>query len=352
MRKFLVLLIGVCSVFPYGAELWKEENCPVELPFSYCLVYKGPTSGWCAVDLSWKALAILVHPGLIKIVEPHSGLDIGLIVAPEHTSFTGLPALSSDGKLLATPLSNGTVCVWQIETGRQLLSIPGQDVATFSCDSALIAVIGMGQEIAVWNINTGVLSLKLQEFQPAGRSVPLMFSPDGKWFVSAIPWWTQVGVTDRNFLASAVWDVATGRLVRVFPGPLLFLPDGILLVYDWTKALPTVSLWEGPLGGKICEMPLPRFDMALANITGKSVSPDGKCVALSDANGTVYFWKWKENEVTTKLDVAALIALERLQDIHLVEVAFSPDGKFLLTALWDSLSSELIVYVWYVLGLY
>jgi len=33
-------------------------------------------------------------------------------------------------------------------------------------------------------------------------------------------------------------------------------------------------------------------------------------------------------------------------------VAFSPDGKFLLTALWDSLSSELIVYVWYVLGLY
>lgn len=104
-------------------EGWREGACPLEIPACTALVAAGPGTR-TFLDRSWKALGILVYPGLIEIRDPYTGRITGRVDAPGGRRFTGLPALSPDGRLVAATVDDGTLRVWEVGSGREVGTLP------------------------------------------------------------------------------------------------------------------------------------------------------------------------------------------------------------------------------------
>lgn len=322
---------------------WSEEACPPG-PFSYCLVFAG-SGTWTVLDRSWTALGILVHPWLIEIRDPYTGRTIGRIVAPGPRRFTGLPAFTPNGRLLAAPVDDGTVRVWEVESGRELWTLPGRGSAAFGPDGKVLAYLGPEGEIVVSDMETGREILTFREFEPCGGAPVIGFSPDGRWLVGAIPWWVSAvsGEQTSATWASVVWDMTTGHVARVFPGWLFFLPDGQFLAAGSARVLPSLELWDGPRGAKLRVLRLPWLQAGLL-----SVSPDGQHAAVGFADGTIRFWKLGAEQEVALLDLKAVLKISPEVKFRLAEVWFSPGGDLLLTAVWTPVVGNLLIHLWHV----
>ena len=337
----LGLLVNGFSPVLHSSQAWIEEPCPPRALFSFCVVTERPGT-WIWLDQGWTALGILVNPWLIEICNPYTGQIINQIHAPRTGVFKGLPAFSPDGQLLATPVDDGTIRVWEVQSGRELWTLPSRKEggsAAFGPDGKLYS-LGLDGEIVVWDVKTGTKFLSLREFEPCGGAAVIGLSPDGRWLVGLIPWWVDtVGAVDCRFWASVVWDMTTGQVARVFPGWVYFLPDDQLLVLEPCSPLPKAMVWDGPLGSKPWAMRLPWVQAIL----GLSVRSDGQYIAFGLADGTIRFLN-----VSTAQEVAQLALKTVLgpgAEAHWI--SFSPDGNFLLTV-WAPEMGKLQVYLWHV----
>ena len=115
-------------------------------------------------------------------------------------------AFSQNGKRLLSSAADGTVRVWDVRTGRQLLALcaPGETVrsAAFSPDDTRIISSGGGTTVKLWDADTGVELLTL------GRDGVLpvhavAFSPDGKRIAMSVDW------GPVRILDSGSWDDAS-----------------------------------------------------------------------------------------------------------------------------------------------
>jgi WD40 repeat protein len=140
---------------------------------------------------------------------------------------------------------------------------------------------------------------------------------------------------------AVLWDVATGDQIRTFRGhsssivAAFFLPSGqqILTVSNDH----TARIWDAATGKETQRI---TSDWAL---TSAALSPDGKQILAGDSQGRAELW-----------DIASLkelLTLKVADDPRLgtfIPVAFSPDGKKLLTAwtksaqLWDAQTGQKI----------
>ena len=158
---------------------------------------------------------------------------------------------SSDGKLLASGSSNGTINVHDLQTETTKYEIQGFDA------SRLIIP------------NNG--------FSP----LPLVFTPDDQLLIS--------GGSSFNELARTtlkVWDMTTGELnqeVSAHIGMIMALaitPDGSLLATG--SADRTIKLWSLPTFE-----PVANFDDHSGSILALAFSPDGQVLASGSADGTI-----------------------------------------------------------------
>ncbi|RKU21631.1 hypothetical protein C6499_21780 [Candidatus Poribacteria bacterium] len=157
-------------------------------------------------------------------------------------------AYSPDGKTLASSgSSDGTIQLWDVETGKQLRTLKGHtemvNTLAFSPDSTTLVSGSKDDSLRVWNPNTGSVLRKLSGHSNDIRSV--VFSHDGKMLAS--------GSKDSSV---RLWDAKTWRF------------------------LPTL---RGHYFG----------------VRGASFSPDGKTV-VSAADSRILFWDWKKLEKTQK----------------------------------------------------
>ena len=115
------------------------------------------------------------------------------------------------------------------------------------------------------------------------RSPSLAFSPDGRWLVRG----STNPEPDGTNLPPQMWDLATGKLVGAFQGPLedgvrdlVFTPDGkrlLTLNFD-----PAIRVWDIATGKELCKLKLfPNDTWAVIDTAGRyDASNDGDIEGL------------------------------------------------------------------------
>ena len=318
------------------------SGCPPGEPFTYATVAEG---SWTMVQLDegWQRMA-LVSRSRVDVVEPYSGQPLATALPPaSRMTFTGIPAFSPDGSLLACAMSDGSIRTWDAETGEATgVSMPGEGSAcvTFSHDGALLAAQSLPGAATVWSAATGEPLCSLSELEPYGRLCVSGFNSDDALLFA---WAFSAG---SGAQATGVWDLTTGALARVFPGIAGPLARGLVYALESKLAddrtLTGISVW-GDIHGAVLGTAVAPGPMLAA-----AFSSDGRYAALALADETVSIWdldSWSEVYRLRLRDVTSIAGNEGFDDVTILVVSFSPDASLLATATWVD-GSRTIVHLW------
>ena len=153
-------------------------------------------------------------------------------------------AFSPDGKILASSGGGAEINLWNVETGKLLFRLIGNQrrnyTLTFSPDQKILASVNHAT-IDLWNLSTRKLLRKINK----GKSVnALQFSPDGRILVSR-EWDGNIKLFDvdsGHLLSTHIGDASHNirdikRLIFLDDGRTLVdaNEDGTILLWDWEK---------------------------------------------------------------------------------------------------------------------
>ncbi len=281
-------------------------------------------------------------------------------------------AFSPDGRWVASGADH-VVHVWEATTGREISRVnSSSEIVRFSPDGRLVASGGSDGTITVWEAATGnVITIKKQvtptrDFNPAISA--LVFSPDGHWIASGDGERWGSWMTPRTPIGGTIliWEATTGKEIARFNHTdaisergLAFSPAGKWLASGSFDS--TVRVWDVEHGQKVGEF----VHDAPVNVV--TFIEEGRWVVATDLRGMARMWDVISGieiaRMTTELPVSidALAQRPNTNQIAIGDerggvwiweilghevakmkhrgpvstVAFSPDGKLILTASWD-----------------
>lgn len=225
---------------------------------------------------------------------------------------------SLDGTKIYTSSGNGTVKIWNVQTGSReahttttTLALSDTDAvisAQFSPDGTMIVTSLVDGIAKIWNARTGLV-LKTLTYSANVESA--QFSPDG----------TKV-VTTSNFYEDRsvkIWDVKTGNLLRTltgFTGEIKlaqFSPDGTKIVVSDGRTTRTWDIRTGELLRILAGHP---------NIVNSAqFSPDGTRIVTASDDKTVRIW-----DIRTRKSPRTFVYNDRIYIAHI-----SPNGIKIIT---------------------
>ncbi|MFN2188513.1 MAG: hypothetical protein ACK2T3_07100, partial [Candidatus Promineifilaceae bacterium] len=280
----------------------------------------------------WK-LSMLKDPSVSEL----SSGTVKRSVFSGHSGEIVAVDISPDGRLLATGSRDQLAKVWDIESGREVLSLDGHEGSVrdlaFSPDGRHLATASSDMTAIIWDIGTGDAVQVLEGH--TDRLFGLDYSEDGE----------QLATASRDG-SVVIWDLADNNdpVTIVSPGDhggpvyaVAFSPDGRSLATAGVDA--TAKIWELPTGRRM---------LSLSGHEGTIYSldfrPDGENLATGSIDNSVKIWDIRPEG---SREWMTLDAHEQL----VFDVVFSPDGgrigstSFDGTAkIWDtSTGEELIV---------
>jgi WD40 repeat protein len=312
-----------------------------------------------------KTLALADGGLTIRLIDLASGED-RLPFAGHRTSVTSVMA-TPDGRAVVTAGWDGALHFWSPETGRLLRRRGGPEgtgagVELLPGAKSYLAV-GADKVLRAHDLDTGK-ELRALPWHDGGRQFAL--SSDGRTFAEAGP--NNKGVRLLNAATGAelhalkgpepftsgfvfapdsrtlftwggdsavtVWDVATGRELRRFPGPaaphpgglqpsfsVRLSPDGKLMAFLLQE--PVLPVLDAATGKEVR-----RFRAAQDGVSALAFSPDGKTVAWGGwREGTVYL-----GEIATGRERHRFVGHRG----RVLSLAFSADGRSLISGTEDT----------------
>ena len=127
--------------------------------------------------------------------------EIPFVELKGHTAWVDFAIFSPDGKKIATASRDDTARIWDVESGKELLTLPGaMDFIALSPDGTKMVTAGANHTAIVWDVESGKQLHTLQgnpnsradvgnyfislvSYDPMVRFAD--FSPDGKRVVTA-----------------------------------------------------------------------------------------------------------------------------------------------------------------------
>jgi len=238
-------------------------------------------------------------------------------------------AYSPDGEMIVTSGINGNSVVWEVETGRKLLTLTGHQgpviAVAFHPNGRHIATASADGTAALWPVAELLANGETTSSLPAirflgheGDVVDVAFNADGTLLASA-------GRDDT----ARVWDTTTGEMLLTLTGhersvrAVDFAVDGDFLVTGSSDA--TIRVWNLSSGEAVAVLVGHEgnvFDIAL--------SPDGTLLATASRDGTVKLWDLNWDRFTVSGSERMIIEAGD-QGGFVYGVAFSLDGHWLAT---------------------
>ena len=256
---------------------------------------------------------------------PHTaGPDLKPTSTVAAASASGLScgALSRDGKTLVTCGWDGSVAIWDVVSAKERKTIPGLNrqarAVAVSPDNQTFAVASDDKVIRLYDLNSGELLVQLTGHHADIHA--LAFSPDGKTLASA------GGDKERHQGGELkLWDFAHPE------APMLSVPLD-RPVWDLTYAPrgETVALAMGDGTALIVDAATGKRDAAFSHpqyARRIAYSPDTIVLAVAYGDeGLVTLWNVKQGK-----EWYTFRAHGKWQRGPLLDLAFSPDGKRLVT---------------------
>jgi WD40 repeat protein len=239
-------------------------------------------------------------------------------------------SFSPDGSRIVSGSANGTVRVWDSQTGNPIgnpMTEPSEvNSVSFSPNGSRIVSGSANGTVRVWNATSGELLTTLEGH--IARVFSVSFSPNGSRIVS--------GSADSTV---RVWNSHTGNPIGdpirhdKFVSSVSFSPDGSRIVSgSWDDK---VRVWDAVSGGL-----LKTLVGHTSYVFSVSFSPDGSRIVSGSGDKTVRVW----NSHT-----GALIRTLTGHTDWVISVSFSPDGSHIVSGsadktvrVWDVVSGGLL----------
>lgn len=187
------------------------------------------------IKAAWSALAPATKPVVEKVGE------IGRF--GWHTKGAWEVVFSPDGRY-ALSAGDGGTCLWEVATGREVRRFAGNDTGlAFSPNGRQILTVGQDSNVRLWDVQTGKVIRVLKGHTSFLNRVE--FSPDGRRALS--------GSSDGTV---RLWDLESGNELRRFPVGAV----GVAFSSDGRRALSggrwdsLVRLWDVETGAEVRQL--------------------------------------------------------------------------------------------------
>ncbi len=326
-RKLHVLTRnGILRTCDISDGKWSEPLArtagPVEPGFHFAM-----SSGRASPDGTHFAFRPDVKPYRVEVFALGRDKPILEIKEEKLGEEGGRPVLSADNKLVAIPLTDNTVKVWEVVSGRHVATYTGPDLrlinVEFSPDGKSIAGVYWPKvdrlrpdesgTLIVWDTATGKERLRVPEWQGFVGG----YTPDGSKLL---------GVGRKELcVADPATGKVTGRLkghspLSEFPG-FGFSADGKRIATCGGRDS-AVIVWD-----LATEKPVLDIDAPCGGVNTLAISPDGKSIfsGTSEENAA-YLWDAESGRPKHRLVLDRKGPLLQIPQC----ATFTPDGHHLL----------------------
>jgi WD40 repeat protein/class 3 adenylate cyclase len=294
------------------AEAEVRKNLPPGVKLVRTL--RGHT-GWIG-RIAWspdgRMLASPSEDGTIRLWDTETGECVRTLKG--HTNSVISVAFQPSGRILASASDDRTIKLWETASGGAIRTIEGHSGSVksvaFKAPGHVLASASVDTTVKLWESSTGRLVRTLEGHRNWVNVVA--FDPSGRTLASA-----------SNDETARVWDSATGILLRILDGhsqavfDMAFSPEVTILASAGADR--TIKLWE-PATGKL----LRTLEGHANEVFSVDFLFDGRLIASKGYDNTVHLWNAQTGE--------ALITLEELTtDAWPPGLAFHPSMPLLAT---------------------